>query len=508
MAFRDLYARYDEDDPDHAPARTSPRPAQAPAQNDNFIAIVWRRKISVLATMAVFILAGGAYILVTPPRYLGSTAMLIDPRLGKSVGSDPVQPGFIVDTGAMDSQIKLFTSQTVLARTAELADLKDDPEFNGSQRSFFQRLLHPQTQLEGGVDLKALEDAITIKRPERTYVVSIDVLARDPQHAAEIANDLTKAYIDDQVKSRVEAAQDDTRFVREQLTKLSAQIKEAEDKAEQFKIQNNVVDTNGLRSNEQQVADLTKALGEARARMSDAQARLDEIKSAQRLGRLDASSVAVRSLTIERLRAEQAQAEEAYARLAMTLGPRHPEVAEAQARQAKVAKLIRDELQRLAIVASSDYISARSNESQIAAQVDALKEQSAKISRTLVPLAQLERNVAVLRASFERFARIRDNLTQQEADSPPGRVIATARPPVSPAQPKKVIVGLLSITAGLFFGLIVALLMEQRDQQRRLAWDERGPARREPPRYASSAASRQPPDSRGVNRRYWDDDEL
>jgi Uncharacterized protein involved in exopolysaccharide biosynthesis len=177
MAIRDIYSRSEE-----GRSRTMVKPtshATIEADPPGLISILWRRKALIVATTALSLLAGIVYVAVTPPRYLASTAMLIDPRLGKTVGADPVQPGFIVDTGAMDSQIKLFTSQTVLARVAKMADLIDDPEFNGSQRSLLQRLLHPSASLDGGVDLKALEEAITIKRPERTYVVGLDVLARN-----------------------------------------------------------------------------------------------------------------------------------------------------------------------------------------------------------------------------------------------------------------------------------------------------------------------------------------
>lgn len=500
MTFRDLYARYDDDAPPVGVARNVRRGETQGATSSDLISILWRRKLVILAAVALCLLGGILFIVVTPPRYLASTSMLIDPRLGKTVGTDPVQPGFVVDSGAIDSQIKLFTSQTVLARVAKMADLADDPEFNGSQKSFLQQLLHPMAQLEGGVDLKVLEDAITIKRPERTYVVGLDILARNPKKAAEIANDLTQAYIEDQISARVDAAQGDTKFVRLQLGKLSAEIKDAQDKVEAFKTAKNVVDTNGLRSNEQQVTDLTKALGDARAKTSDAKARMDEIQRMQREGHLDASSEAVKSVTIERLRQAEAEASQNVAKLATTLGARHPELMEAEGRAAKVQALIHTELHRLALAAADEYQTDHQNEAQIVAEVDNLKGQSTEISRDLVPLTQLERNVTVLRASFERFAQIRDNLSQQEADSPPGRVIAIARPPVSPAQPKKTVVAIVSLSAGLFFGLAAALFAESASRPPQ-------PQRPVAPSIVSSArveANRPRP---RTNRSYWDDED-
>lgn len=503
MALRDIYARHDEVRRRQSRSRrdTEWRSDVAPS----LLEILWRRKLTVLATLLLFLAGGVLYIIVTPPQYLASTSMLIDPRLGKTVGSDPLMPGFVPDASAMDSQIKLFTSQTVLARVAEMAKLKDVPEFNGSQRSLLQRLMHPTLDLNGEVDLRALENAITIKRPERTYVVGIDVLARTPALAAEIANDITRAYIEDQVSSRVDAARGDASFVRDKLATLSTQLRDAETKVEAYKVEHNIVDTNGLRSNEQQVADLTKALGDARAKESDAKAALAEIDGMARSGHLDAISEALRSQTIERLRQSQAETDQTVAKLSMTLGPNHPELKEAKARASEIKALIRAELARLKLSAQQDYQVARQHERQIAAGVDKLKAQSADMNRAMVPLDALERDVRLLRASFDHFSKVDDSLSQQEGETPPGRVIAVARPPVSPARPKKTLVGAISLGAGLFFGLAAALFAESWGTTPRPARCFRAEDAREPEPDPLPEPRRAPPRAR--TRRYWDDDD-
>lgn len=501
MNIRDAHTRYSADTT--AIHRVRPDGSEAPARATHMLAILWRHKLVILLSIILGLAAGGIYIAVTPARYLASASMLIDPKLGKTVGSDPVQPGFIADTSAIDSQIKLFTSQTVLERVAKKTGLANDPEFNGSQRSFLQRLLRPAPLEEGGVDLKSVEDAITIKRPERTYVVTIEVLARDAKKAADMANGLTQAYIADQIGARLDAARDDTQFVRQRLDKLSSQIKDAETKVEAFKTQNNIVDSSGLRSNEQQVSDLTKALGDARSKASDAKARYDEIHLMAKRGRLDASSEAVKSQTIEHLRQSQAETDQAVAKLAETLGARHPELMEARSRKAKLDGLIRDELKRVELAAQSDYQAAHRNEMQILQEVDRIKGQSTSMSSKLVPLEQLERNVKVLRASFDRLASVNDNLAQQQGDSPPGRVIAIARPPVSPSQPRKSIVGIVSLSAGLFLGLAGALLLNGMGSHRAPAPDVVYRGNTEPAPPVSPPQARAP--ARSPVRRYWDD---
>ena len=480
------------------------RGARTRRGEQSLLGALWRGKATIVGAILLAAVAGLLYLAVTPPRYLASTSILIDPRLGRGVGSDPNQPGFTSDASAVDSQVKLLTSQTVLKRVGKAANLVDDPEFNGSQRSLLARLT--QAAQPPGVDLKALEDAITIKRPERTYVIEIQVLARNADKAADIANAVVQAYIEDQVQARVEAAESDGRFVRDRLADLQAQIRIAETKVAAYKTTNNIVTASGLRSNEQQVLDLTRSLGEARARASDAKARQDEIKLLASQGQLAASGEALKSMTIERLRSQQAEVARDVAKLSRTLGERHPALQEARKQQQEIAQLITEELKRLETGAHADYQIASRNEAQIVAEVDTLKGQSNALSTTLVPLAQLEREVDALRGSYDRFAKIKDSLSEQEADSPPARVIAVARAPVSPSVPKRSIVALVALAGGLFLGIAAALAREGARATRT------GPPG-DPPRQ-DRPGDRPAPGPRGLSgappvqrrpARYWDD---
>ncbi|MBV8847983.1 MAG: hypothetical protein JOZ16_00175, partial [Methylobacteriaceae bacterium] len=205
---------------------------------------------------------------------------------------------------------------------------------------------------------------------------------------------------------------------------------------------------------------LTKELGTARARASEAKARVDQVQRIAKRGRIDASADALKSPVIERLRTQQADAEREVARLAETLGARHPALVEAQAQNARIKGLIRDELARIQTGIEAEYNAARANATSLEHQIDQLKGQSNVTSQKLVPLRQLEREVEVLRASYDRFAKIQDTLTQQESESPPARIVATAQPPLTPSSPRRLVVGLLSLGGGLFLGLGLALFAE------------------------------------------------
>ena len=267
-------------------------------------------------------------------------------------------------------------ARVTLKRVADSERLEQDPDFNGENRGLLSRLLGPARPPGDAVDLIALANTITIKRPERTYVVEVQASASKPEKAASLANAVAHAYNEDQIAARVQAAENDSRWVRQKLADLETQVRAAENKVESYKSANRIVTTEGLRSNEQQVADLTKELGTARARASEAKARLDQVQRIAKQGRIEASADALKSPVIERLRTQQADSEREVARLSETLGSRHPALVEAWAQNTRVKALIRDELVRIQTGIEAEYNAARANATRLEHQIDQLKGQS------------------------------------------------------------------------------------------------------------------------------------
>jgi uncharacterized protein involved in exopolysaccharide biosynthesis len=420
---------------------------------------VWRQKIVLGACVALALAIGGADVVLAPVSYEASASILLDPRLGKTVGADPSAPGFVADSSAIDSQVKLLTSETVLNRVATMLHLDRDPEFSGGKFSLM-RLIGLSKPSPSGVDLKALEKAITIKRPERTYLVEIQASAASADTAAAIANAVADAYNEDQISSRIVGARNDAKFVTQKREQIQKQIADADKRIEAYKSANSIMSSDGLRANEQQVSDLTRELGASRGRLSELKARAEQVAAIARSGKLDGTTDALKSTTMERLRGAQSDAERDLAKLAETLGPRHPARLEAEAQVQRVHDLIGAELKRLQEGAQNDYLTEKRNETQLVAELDRIKKQATDTSQRLVPLREMEREVEALRQSDERFSRVSDTLAQQEGDAPAARVVAAARPPVSPSAPKRTLVMAVALAAGVFFGLGAALLRD------------------------------------------------
>jgi succinoglycan biosynthesis transport protein ExoP len=436
-----------------------------PAEEQSIFGVLWRRRL--LPALALIVALAGAvlYLSLAPAKYSATAALMIDPRLGRDLGEDQPRSGAAPDVAAIDSQVKMLTSQAVLDRLARNERLDADPEFNGTGKGLLNGALRgvfaPPPLLRDGVDLKALADAITIKRPERSYLVEVEALAADPAQAAKIANGLARAYIDDQIEARIAAAENDAKWVRGRLDALQAQIAEAQGKVEAFKARHRVIDGAGLRANELQIADAMRELDLSRSRASELKSRLDQIEDAARSGNVEVTEAALKSQAIERLRAMQAQTERDSARLSQTLGARHPAMIEAQAESNRVQALLRDELARIRSGAHGEYQGELANAERLEKAVEQLKARSSALSLANAPLTQLEKDVESLRASHDKFARIQDSLRQQQSDAPPARIVAAANAPIAPTSPRRSLVLIAALAYGLLGGLAAALIAER-----------------------------------------------
>lgn len=417
-----------------------------------------RRKRLILGVFLASLGVAVLYLLFAKPRYDASAALLLDSHLGRPAATDSIPDP--ADVMAVDSQVQVLTSQSVLARLVKAENLDSDPAFAARAPNPIARLLGLSAAPAASFDYVGLAKAFTIKKADRSYVIDIQASAGNPVQAAALANGLAQAYIDDQIDARVKKAQDDSRWTHEKLDELAREISETDSRIEAFKQSHHVVDTDGLRSGEAQVADAVKENSATRARVLAAQGKIDQIERALRAQRVDATDVALNSATIERLRSQQTDVEMRVAALSETLGERHPALLEARAQQTRVKHLVVEELRRIRLAAEDELAAARMQESQVESVVSQLKSQSSLESSANAPLRAMTQKLTALRASYDKLARVRDSLIEAQANTPPARIIAVARPPVLPKWPKAIVVLPIAAAAGLFLGVAAALGLE------------------------------------------------
>jgi uncharacterized protein involved in exopolysaccharide biosynthesis/Mrp family chromosome partitioning ATPase len=430
----------------HTPAGTS--------DLEKLISVLWRGKTTILLTTAIALALAVLFMLYAPRKYTATTELLIDPTDFHAISNEITPANQQSDAAvlAVESQVRVLTSDNLLAGVVSAQGLDHDPEFVRGSEARQQPALSA---------LGELKRHLSVKRAERTYVVDVSVASETPAKAAQLANAVAQAYLTEQTKVRADAARQVSQSLSSRLKELQDRVRDAEERVETYKAQNNLVDANGELVNDQQLSDLNNQLSNAHARVSQAKARLDQIQAMQKSNvDVGAFAEAVQSPTITALRSQYAEVMRREAEQKISLGERHPAVIEIEAQAQRLQKMIADEINRIALSARADYDSAKANEETLSHNFDALKHASIATNASLVGLRELEREVQANRAVYEAFlVRARETGEQERVDTKNIRVISKADLPLHrTSPPSSLIVGFVALLLGAGCGAGIVLM--------------------------------------------------
>lgn len=448
---------------------TSERPHQIAQPSDEhaapgeFFAVLWRRRAWIVLGVFAGLIGAVLFLAFATPKYTAAAQLLIDPNDLRVVDNAVTSSSTPADanTAYVESQVRVLTSDNVLRRVIETHGFDKDPEFAGPPSLWSLTrdtvygalgLAAPAPQNDAMVvALQTLGPLVIARRQERTYVVDLSVTTREAEKSALIANAIIKAYLDDQAGARTTAARRATDALSGRLTELKDRVREAEDRSESYKAQNNIVAASGQLVNEQQLTELTNQLTLAGAKADEAKARLDQIERLRR-GNADAAATAeaVQSPTVAALRAQQSEVLRRKAELTSRLGERHPSIADVNAQARDLQQGIDREVGRLAQAARGDYDRALATRQALLGRLDALKKEAVVTSQALVRLRELEREVEASRAVYQAYlTRSRETSEQERVNTANVRVLSEANLPNKRAFPPR---SILVLAAALLFG--------------------------------------------------------
>src|SRR5690242_18239507 len=174
-----------------------------------------RQYPAIVVTTVIAIVLGLIYILAAAPSYTATTSIIIDTHKLQLFGQQSIFNDMPLDTSTVESQVEILKSENIALAVIKKANLANDPEFVGGG-GFIGSLIGAITGLfsSGETDeatsefasqrhaVAAFQKRLTVKRVGLTYVILIKFEAHDPERAAEIANEIANAYIDDQLEAK------------------------------------------------------------------------------------------------------------------------------------------------------------------------------------------------------------------------------------------------------------------------------------------------------------------
>ncbi len=454
-------------------------------------AFVRRRLSTLLLVLLLAVVVAVAYLMTAPSRFTARAVLVIDNAKNQIIFQQrPLALDQPLDSAVVETQIQILQSDNIARAVLKTLHLEDDREFTSPPSSFIGRTIGgahavwsnlfakngvPSQDRSRSAAAENFEKYLTVKRVELTHAIEIDFASLEPVRAAEIANAIADAYVDDELNAKYQTARRAATWLQSRLQELREQSDEAEHAVVAYKTKNNIVDTGGRLINDQQIAELNSDLIQARAKTAEAKARLGRVTHVLNVNNLDPAAPSTATVTdslnnevIVKLRQQYLQDATKAAEWSARYGANHLAVINLRNRMRELRKAIIDELGRIAQTYQSDFDIAQTREKSMENSLSEIVAQAHTTNDAQVTLHSLQSKAQTYRAVYDSFLQhYMESVQQQSFPLTEARVITAAVPPERSSSPRVALTLAIAALGGLGLGVAAALLRDVADRRLR-----------------------------------------
>ncbi|WP_128918295.1 MULTISPECIES: AAA family ATPase [Bradyrhizobium] len=454
------------------------------------LALVFIRRQYLVIIFATLLASAASliYLRLVSPAYTAQVQVLFENPRAQFLQKQSLLSEPTVDVTQIETQLQIIKSQATAAAVIKQLTLADHPDFKEVRplQSWLLGLLRrwrsapsqgaqptPPEQPSEATIANFL-DRLSAGRVGYSHVIEIAFTSSDPALAADIANAIAKAYINDQLEAKFEATRTATSWLRERLRNLGEEALTAERAVEAYKSQNNIVSSGGKPIDEQQITELNTRLATARAQSSEATAKLSRYEALlavdpakpSSIGNLDAiGSDAMNSPIITSLRQQYLELARREAELSARVGRDHLAVVNIRNRLREFRVSILDEVKRLSEISRSEAELAKQRQQEIEKRLSVAIAQSRLTNSAELTIRDLESRAKSLRGLYDTFLQQYMGSAQQESfPISETRVIFPASAAQTKSKPKAKVVLSVGLLGGLALGLLLGFVRDVMDR--------------------------------------------
>lgn len=441
---------------------------------------VMRHRWGILGFSFVVTLLTILVVFSMEPMYRATATLLIESNQAKFVSIDQV---YGLDSSRWEyygTQFEILKSRKLAGKVVKKYNLTAHPEFNRQPSSSFSfdwrklaggllpDLAPPaaptEEQIFRGI-VSAFIGRLTIQRIHETQLVTIGFDAYDPQFAAEMANAVGEAYIENDMEAKLDLTLKASAWLSEHLGELKQKLKESEGRLQDFLDSESIVgDRGGLDIAGSELNLVSSRLVDARRQRLELESRYSEIKalgknaSAESYERIPAvlAHPVVQNYKTALLAVEQKKSE-----LAKRYGPKHPKMIAVNSEITSARRLLDREIVSVINGIENQYRVAQASERSLEASLGSTKQQLQGLKRKEYQLKDLEQEVETNRQLYNTFfTRRTETVATGDLVSANARISDPAVIPGGAIKPKKRLIVMLSLLLSTMFAVVCAFLLE------------------------------------------------
>lgn len=429
---------------------------------------IWRvlrkRKLLVLGCLGGMVALAGMVSALLPKRYEAVARVLVNPQDSNALGLDPME----VVAGAglsndivQQTQVRVLQSDPLAWDVIKRLRLDQSNDFAGKLTTARGEAFERVSAARKVLMLMAFHAALHVDAVPKTELIEVRFRARDPQIAANVANDLTSAYIERTFRTRYEATMQASDWLSKQLDDLKKNVEASQQRFTEYQKKSGIIGTDEPHNIFiVQLDELDKQMAAAEAERILREARFRVAAS----GNPELIADVAPTSTMAILRAQQADLKDQYAQLASKYGNAYPRVTQVRAQQRQVEVGITTQVKEIRDRFEKEYQAALKTEQMLSAELEKQKQEAYRMNDAGIQFAILKRDFDSSRDLYEglmkklKEAGIVAGLHSTNVD-----VIDPAEIPVAPAEPRVLLNLVIGLMLGSFSGAGLAFLLESLD---------------------------------------------
>jgi succinoglycan biosynthesis transport protein ExoP len=420
-----------------------------------FFRMLRRQAWFVLAVILAFNLLTLLGLSQIPPIYKTSALVIVDPWQQSMLDADRSVPSQPADAARVESEVEILRSPSVLLAALRKLELAQDAEFAprpgwGARLASLVGIKPPPLTPEQAakLTLKKLGSSVAVTRRGATYVIEIAARSKDPDKAARIANALAAAYIDAQIRAKIDFAASVRQRLAMQLESARETLRELDRKLDSF-LDDRIVQI--------EPPELRAELSEIRAAIREQEAnrvRYDALAGrARELARKRDWEALIAELNSERMVRLHAQ----YTAIRRGLGAGQKD--DTPTRLAQIDQQLDKEAQAVIGRIAAEASAAQQREAELHTRLSQRLANADAPAELVRHFREVESDAAALRLVVDKLTTNSTTATAEiDLQLPDSRVVSAALSPATPAYPDKPLIlglaGALSLILGLAAGIL------------------------------------------------------
>ncbi|MGF1756049.1 polysaccharide biosynthesis tyrosine autokinase [Vibrio makurazakiensis] len=415
-------------------------------------------------------------------KYRATATLLIEAKTRNAISIDEVVGIDSTQKEYYLTQFEILKSNQIAERVIDKLNLSENEEFNASLRGnkslidsiktspLFQSYIttpkldpHNAEKIRQNV-LNVFKSSVSISPISKTQLVKISFTSQDQELAAEIANEIGKAYIELNLESRLSATKEAADWISNRLHELKSQLDQSEMALTRFLTEERLIDDQGIDSlASSEIASLSNRLAEVTDRRIEIESAYLALKKRTNG---DINTFATIPLISEHpqivaIRTVQLQAETDLTDLSQRYGPKHDKMIQAAAQVKLVSKQVEQIVSQLIKGVGKELSTARAQERLIRKELAQKKDEFRSLTIKKREYESLKREVNTNRNVLNLFLnRQKETTATGDFEATNARFTDKALIPQKPSSPKRKLIAIIALVTSFIFGAVVVFLID------------------------------------------------